>query len=409
MTLARTGIPDPQSIEPNPEASIITAQSPPPNRQTPIANRQSPLPTPSVAVGGKRIGPAHPVYIIAEAGVNHGGDLAVAHELIDAAHQAGADAVKFQVFSADRLVAASAPSCAYQKGQDRQATTQREMLRRLELEPAAFGELEAHAGRLDIDFLATPFGPAELDLLIRDLRVPAIKIASSDLVNVPLLSAAAASGLPLIMSTGASNLSEIDEAVGHVRRARSPELRSARADVQSSAGQRLILLHCVSAYPTDPGQARLACIRTLAERFEVPVGFSDHTPEAGFSALAVAAGAVILEKHLTLERQSAGPDHFFSLMPEQFGQYVIAARQAQAALGDGEVGVAPEEEEVRRLARGSIVTTVAVAVGQTLTAGDLAVQRPGGGIEPARWNEVIGRVTKTDIQTNTRLSWSMLR
>jgi sialic acid synthase SpsE len=394
MTVAKTEIPDPQSIEPGPEASIV--------------NRQSSLPTPSVAVGGKRIGPAHPVYIIAEAGVNHCGDIAVAHELIDAAHQAGADAVKFQVFSADRLAAASAPSCDYQKKHDRQATNQREMLRRLELEPAAFGELEAHADGLNIDFLATPFGPAELNFLIRDLRVPAIKIASSDLVNVPLLTAAAASDLPLILSTGASSLSEIDEAVGQVRRTRPPESRSAGADVQSPTGQRLILLHCVSAYPTDPGSARLACIRTLAGRFEVPVGFSDHTPEATFSGLAVAAGAVILEKHLTLERQSVGPDHFFSLMPEQFGQYVTAARQARAALGDGEIGVAPEEDEVRRLARGSIVSAVALAAGQTLTAGDLAVQRPGGGIEPARWNEVIGRVTKTDIQTNTRLSWSML-
>jgi N-acetylneuraminate synthase/N,N'-diacetyllegionaminate synthase len=409
MTVARTGIPDRQSLEPDPEASIVNPQSPIPDPQSSIVNRQSSIPTPSVAVGGKRIGPTHPVYIIAEAGVNHDGDIAVAHKLIDAAHRAGADAVKFQVFSADRLVAASAPSCAYQEKHDRHAGTQREMLRRLELEPAAFGELEGHAKRLNIDFLATPFGPAELDFLIRDLRVPAIKIASSDLVNVPLLTAAAASDLPLILSTGASSLSEIDQAVGHVRRARTPDPRSASPDVQSPAGQQLILLHCVSAYPTDPDNARLACIRTLAGRFNVPVGFSDHTPDAGFSALAVAAGAVVLEKHLTLERHAAGPDHFFSLLPEQFGRYVTAARQARAALGDGEVGVAPEEDEVRRLARGSIVSAVALAAGQTLTAGDLAVQRPGDGLEPARWNEVIGRVTKTDIPKNTRLSWSMLR
>jgi N-acetylneuraminate synthase/N,N'-diacetyllegionaminate synthase len=346
-----------------------------------------------VIIGHKAIGKANPVYVIAEAGVNHNGDPATARRLIDAAHAAGADAVKFQVFSADRLVAPAAPSCSYQQQHDAHAVTQHEMLKRLELHPAAFVELAVHAADLAIDFLATPFGVQEVAQLV-ELKVPAIKIASPDIVNVPLLEAAVATGLPLILSTGAATSAEIDQAVALIH--------------SHGAQGRLILLHCVSAYPTNPHQACLRRIRTLAERYALPVGFSDHTPDAEFSTLAAAAGAVILEKHLTLDQNSPGPDHFFSLTPEQFARYVASARDVEAVLGSGEIGVSPSEVEVRKLARGSIISASAISAGQAITANCLKIRRPGEGISPARWHDLIGRRAKTDIPANTPLEWQMI-
>lgn len=346
----------------------------------------------NVAIGQRVIGPGHPVYIIAEAGVNHNGNPAEAVRLIDAAKDAGADAVKFQIFCADDLVAADAPTCSYQ--QDAAGdVSQRELLRRLELSTEQFAELRAYADRIGIDFLATPFGITELHALV-ELSVPAIKIASPDIVNVPLLSAAASTGLPLIVSTGASDLVEVDAAVDQIRGER--------------AGNRLILLHCVSTYPTLPIEARLACIGTLSRRYGLPVGFSDHTADAAISSLAVAGGALVLEKHLTLDRSAIGPDHFFSLTPPEFARYIAAARQAQACLGDGQIACSEPEREVRRLARGSIVSTMAIRPGTRLTADMLTVRRPGGGIEPREWASVLRCLAKTDIPSDTPLAWHML-
>lgn len=239
------------------------------------------------------------VYIIAEAGVNHDGCLEKARALIDAARSAGADAVKFQAFSAARIAAADAPTCAYQATEA--GESQARMLARLELSPADFAVLKRYAEQRGIAFLCTPFSIPDLEMLVA-LGVSALKIASPDIVNVPLLRAAAATGLPLIASTGAATLDEIDAAVALL--------------TVAGARDRLSLLHCVSAYPTRPAEARLGCIRTLADRFGCPVGFSDHTDDAAFAALAVAAGARILEKHLTLDRSANGPDHFFSLEPD---------------------------------------------------------------------------------------------
>jgi|CXWL01.1.fsa_nt_gi N-acetylneuraminate synthase/N,N'-diacetyllegionaminate synthase len=345
---------------------------------------------PEVSIGNRLIGPNHDVYIIAEAGVNHNGDPARARSLIDAAKVAGADAVKFQVFSADRLVQPDAPTCAYQKS----SGGQHELLRKLELTAQCISDLKQHADRIGIDFLATPFGVEEVQQL-HELGVSAIKIASTDLVNTPLLLTAADTQRPIILSTGASLLPEIDKAVQLIR------------DRQTA--ERLILLHCVSAYPTQPAQARLRCIQTLARRFGVPTGFSDHTPDDDFSALAVAAGAVMLEKHLTLDRAEHGPDHFFSLMPDQFARYVCCARKTRASLGDGQLTIAPEEIEVRKLARGSLTARCAIPTGQEITSGLLTVRRPSGGIEPQRWDDVLGRRAKIDIPADAPLAWSMLQ
>lgn len=352
--------------------------------------------SPAVEIGAKRVGRGHPIYIIAEAGVNHDGELRRAKDLMRAARDAGADAVKFQIFSAERLVSADAPPCQYQRAAQTNSAypaSQRDILRRLELCPADWAELRTHADSLGIDFLATPFGLPDL-LTLTSLRPPAIKIASPDIVNIPLLVAAATTHLPLIVSTGAATLAEVESAVRLIRRHRHQD--------------RLVLMHCVSSYPTAPADARLACIQTLSTRFNVPVGFSDHTSEPTFSALAVAAGAVILEKHLTLSHKSEGPDHFFSLEPHQFAQYVRAAQDARTTLGSGAIQPSTDEDEVRRLARGSVVAVRGIRAGHTLEPDDLAIQRPGGGIDPEKWPELIGCIAKTDIPADTRLEWSMV-
>lgn len=348
---------------------------------------------PALAIGGVRVGEPGRVYVIAEAGVNHDGDASTARRLIDAAKESGADAVKFQMFRADRLVAADADTCAYQKDHVAGGGSQRDMLRRLELPDAAWAELKSHADRIGIEFLATPFGEPEVAALDA-LGVAAIKIASPDIVNVPLLEAAARTGRPLVVSTGAAERHEIDFAVALLRRTRE--------DVG------IALLHCVSAYPTDAADANLARIGALARRYHVPVGFSDHTVDAGFGALAVAAGAVILEKHLTLSRSGPGPDHFFSLEPPEMLRYVAGARRAATAMGESAWGPRGAEQEVRRLARGRIVAVSRVPRGKTLSSNDLMVQRPGGGIDPVYWEAVIGRKSLQEIPEGTPLAWSML-
>lgn len=348
---------------------------------------------PAVRIGRRRIGEEHGVFIIAEAGVNHNGDVGAARRLIDAAREAGADAVKFQAFSADRLVSADAPLCSYQAAHAKGVAGQQDLLRKLELRRTDFEGLKAHADTLGIVFLATPFGLDELRMLC-DLGLTALKIASPDLVNVPLLTAAADSGRPIILSTGAADLAEVDAAVERT--------------FQNGAVGRLILLHCVSSYPTKPADARLRCIRTLAERFHVPVGFSDHTAGVESGAMAVMVGATVLEKHLTLDRRATGPDHFFSLEPRAFAEYVAGARAAWHSLGDGVIQCAASERQVRELARGSVVATARIPAGKRLTADVLAIRRPGGGIAPDQWTAILGRVAKADIPADTCLSWAMI-
>ncbi|MCZ6817259.1 MAG: N-acetylneuraminate synthase family protein [Planctomycetota bacterium] len=347
---------------------------------------------PTIKIGDAVIGRGHPVYVIAEAGVNHNGEASMARELIDVAREAGADAIKFQLFSARRLVSASAPSCAYQHREN--PGTQRDMLSRLELDAAAFADLKSYADRRGIHFLATPFGVPELKHLVR-MDVPALKLASTDLINTPLLAAARNSRLPIILSTGASLVEEIDETAALL----SEQARSSR----------LAMLHCVSAYPTPPTDARLRTIATLEKRYRIPVGFSDHTEDPAISGLAVAAGACLLEKHVTLRRSMDGPDHFFSLEPDDLVRYIQEARSASAILGDGRIGLSASEREVRQLGRGSIVTVGHIRRGTPIAEENLDIQRPGGGIDPRDWNDVIGRVAATDIPPDTRLCWSLLK
>ena len=344
---------------------------------------------PRLRIGSARVGRGAPVYVVAEAGVNHDGELSVARELVHAAAEAGADAVKFQVFAADRLVTRQAPAAAYQQ-QAVHTESQYEMLARLELTHDEFVALADHVRNVGISFIATPFSVVDLEFLV-SIGVPAVKLASTDIVNGPLLESAAQSRLPVIASTGAADEREVAEAVDLVHRV---------------DGGPLALLHCISSYPTDEREANLAAIGSLARTFGCVTGFSDHTESTTIGSLAVAAGACIIEKHFTLDCRRAGPDHSFSLEPDRFAEYVGHIRAAEQIVGDGLIGPAPCEREVRDLARGSVVATRDIRAAELFTSAMLTVKRPGGGLEPNELRRLIGRSAARDISADTPLSWA---
>lgn len=346
---------------------------------------------PYISIGPAQVGAHAPAYVIAEAGVNHDGDPVMARELIHAAAEAEADAVKFQVFSAERLVTRRARAAAYQQNSTG-TNDQYEMLSRLQLSHDDFAMLSEYAGHCGVEFLATPFSVADLEYLVH-LKVRAIKLASPDIVNRPLLEAAAASGLPLILSTGAAEAVEIDQAVALLRN---------RDDYP------LALLHCVSAYPTPEARANLSVIARLTQRYACVSGFSDHTQSVDIGGYARIAGAAILEKHFTLDNNRSGPDHAFSLTPEKMADYIRGVRRAELMLGDGELGLQDEEREVREIARCSVVAVRDIRAGEILHKDMLAVKRPGTGIAPGQLQRLIGRQAKVDIQADAPLQWEAL-
>jgi N,N'-diacetyllegionaminate synthase len=331
----------------------------------------------SVDFFGRAVGPGRPCFVIAEAGVNHNGDPDLALQLVDAAAEAGADAVKFQTFSADAIASAGAGKAAYQQRLTG-GGSQREMLRRLELPWTAWVALKERAAARGIAFLSTPFDPPSAALLAR-LGLDAFKISSGDLTCHPLLRQVAAAGRPMILSTGMANLDEVADAVTLL------------------SGHPLALLHCVSSYPAPGDAANLRAIDTLARRFAVPVGWSDHTPGWEVTVAAVARGACIVEKHLTTDRNLPGPDHQASLDPEQFAAMMRALRAVETSLGDGVKRPHPCEHEARRIARKSLVGARDLPAGTVLTEGDLACMRPGDGLSPARLPELLGRRLTRDL------------
>jgi N,N'-diacetyllegionaminate synthase len=340
----------------------------------------------SFRIGPAVVGEGGAVYVVAEAGVNHDGRTDVARELIHAAADAEADAVKFQAFSADRLVTQNAPTADYQR-QAAQGSSQYEMLSRLQLPREAFAELAAYARQCDIEFLATPFSVEDLKFLV-SIGVQAIKLASTDIVNEPLLAAAAESGLPVMASTGAATAQEIGRAVDQFRK---------------PAAGPLALLHCVSCYPTAESQANLGRIRVLGEMFGCVTGYSDHTESICMGGYAVAAGARIIEKHLTLDRSWQGPDHAFSLEPAGMAEYIRQVRYAERLLGDGGVEAQDCELETRRLARGNIVAARDIVAGETLDPAMLTIKRAGGGLGVWEYQSVVGRRAKVGIPADTAL------
>lgn len=339
-----------------------------------------------IAIQGRSIGAGAPCFIIAEAGVNHNGDLALAHRLVDAAADAGADAVKFQTFDADALASADAPSAAYQQLATGQGS-QRDMLRRLTLDEPAHIELKRHADARGIIFLSTPFESASVELLER-LQVPAFKVPSGELTNHLFLRLLAQKGKPLLVSTGMSELAEVEAAVRVLL----------QAQVQGFA-----LLHCTSSYPAPLESVNLRAMQTLRSRFAVPVGYSDHTLGTVVPVGAVALGAKVLEKHLTLSRTMTGPDHAASMEPDEMARLVKEVRAIEAALGDGEKIVQPCERETQRVARKSLFVARDLPVGHRLSESDLVARRPGTGISPALLEEVLGRTLRRALPADAML------
>ncbi len=333
-----------------------------------------------------------PCFLIAEAGVNHDGDLGRARELVEVAAACGADAVKFQSFHADRLAAPDAPKPGYQRERTDASESQRDLLRRLELGPEAHAELFELARRRGIEFLSTPYDEACVALL-RDLGVTRLKIASGELTNVPLLRAIGAARRPTILSTGMATLDEVQAACATLRDAGAPEL---------------VLLHCTSSYPTRPEECNLAAMETLRRATGLPVGYSDHTPGIEIACAAVALGAVALEKHFTLDRALPGPDHHASLEPAELERLVAAVRSVTRALGSGEKRPMPSELEARALARRGLVARRELPAGCVLDAADLHARRPARGIPPSELDRVVGRTLRAPLAAGDPLRWEHL-
>jgi N,N'-diacetyllegionaminate synthase len=333
------------------------------------------------------------VTIIAEAGVNHNGDIEQACRLIDVAADAGADFVKFQTFDPEALAAPEARKADYQIKTTGNDESQLQMLRKLALSPADHQRLIDHCSQRDIGFLSTPFDDASAEMLA-GLGVAAFKISSGDLTNLPLLKFVSGFGKPMIVSTGMGDLEEVEDAVVAMR---------------SAGANDITLLHCVTDYPADPADANLRAMATLAAAFEVPVGYSDHTEGINVSLAAVALGATVIEKHFTLDRSLPGPDQLASLEPAELADLVTGIRTVEQALGTGRKIPSEKELQNRIAARRSLVTTQDIAAGQLLQRGDLAIMRPGSGLAPKELERVIGMRLRRAVPAGTVLVEEMLK
>ncbi len=330
-------------------------------------------------------------FVIAEAGVNHNGSLELALELVSAAKACGADAVKFQTFEARSLVTRSAAKAAYQRAPD-DDDSQYAMLAALELDLAAWRRIHAHCRDIGIEFLSSPFDEGAVDVL-DELGVRAFKVPSGEITNLPYLEHLGAKAKPVILSTGMAWLGEVEAAV---------------RTLQAAGVRDLTLLHCVTEYPAPPEQINLRAMATLATAFGLPVGYSDHTAGSEIAVAAVALGAVVIEKHFTLDTSLPGPDHTASLDPASFAAMVRAIRSVELALGDGRKRPAACELPNLVVVRKSVVATRDVRAGETIVRGDVVVKRPGSGIAPGDLDRVLGRRAARDIAADEVIDWSDL-
>lgn len=328
-------------------------------------------------------------FIIAEAGVNHNGDIDTALRLVDAAGECGADAVKFQSFSASKVVTASAGKASYQARDTDSGETQLEMLRRLELSRGEQERLFEYCLKKGVKFMSTPFDEESADFLY-ELGMDIFKVASGEITNRRLVQHIASMKRPMIISTGMSSIEDVRNAVSWATEAGGPPLT---------------LLHCVSSYPAPVEETNLLAIKTLGDAFGLPVGFSDHSTGVYLAPAAVALGAVVIEKHFTLSRRMKGPDHKASLEPAGLSEMIRGVRDVERAMGDGVKRASASEMELRRVARRSLVAARDLNAGDKLTAGDLTVKRPGVGIAPELMEEVLGRRTARDIDADSVITW----
>jgi len=331
-----------------------------------------------VRLGHRAVGPDQSVLVVAEATINHNGDLAMAKEMVRVAARVGADAVKFQAYHTEEFLSSKELTYTY-LSQGREVTeSQFDMFKRCELTRSDFEAIRDECRRENVLFIATATDVEAKDMLV-DLGVPAIKVGSDDLVHHPMLVAFARSGRPLILSTGMADLEEVRRAVDAVSQA---------------GGQELILLHCTSMYPTPEDRANILRIETLRRTFACPIGYSDHTFGVSAAAGAVALGACLVERHFTLDRNLPGPDHAFSADPKTLAELVAGVRVMEAHRGSGEVRPTTEEIQMRAIARRSVVAAEAIPEGTLLKVEHFAYKRPGTGIAPMDAGVLLGRRTK---------------
>lgn len=339
------------------------------------------------------VGEGQPCFVIAEAGVNHNGELELAKKLVDAAIEAGADAVKFQTFKAGNVVSRTAPKAEYQITPADPNTTQYEMLKRLEFSVEEESALKTYCRERGILFLSTPHDEESIEIL-DNLNVPMFKVGSGDVTNLTFLQRAARTGRPIILSTGMSTLGEVEEAV---------------QTILAQGNHGLILMQCVSNYPADANDCNLKAMETLRTAFGLPVGFSDHTLGNEVALAAVALGACVIEKHLTVDKNLPGPDHRASTEPGEFRAMVQGIRRIEQALGDGVKRPAESERAVMEVARKSLVAAVDIPKGTVIARHMLVVKRPGTGITPRCIEQIIGREAALNILADQPIRWEALR
>ncbi|WP_405289640.1 N-acetylneuraminate synthase [Methanobrevibacter sp.] len=328
-------------------------------------------------------------FIIAEIGVNHNGSVELAKKMIKSASDCGVDAVKFQTFVSEDLVSENAKTAEYQE-KNTNENSQLEMLKKLELSYEDFFELKKYAEKCGLMFLSSPFDFKSVDLLEK-LDVSLYKLGSGELTNFELIDYVLKTNKPLILSTGMATLDEIKETYDFIKNK-----------------DGLVILHCITGYPTSFEEANLNFIKTLQKELDVPIGFSDHSPGIELPIAAVALGACVVEKHFTLDKTLEGPDHKASLNPEEFKAMVDAIRNVEVAMGDGIRKFSENEKNIKKVARKSIILNNDIKKGTVLKKEMLSIKRPGTGIEPKYLNEVIGKIANKDLNSSVILQWEDL-
>jgi len=335
-----------------------------------------------IHIGKFIVGEGRPIFIIAEAGVNHNGSVVLAKKLVDAAKEAGADAVKFQNFTAEEVATADAGMADYQKRNTGKSKSQIDMIRKFELPASAFKEIAAYCKKRRVMFLSTPHGGfASVDVL-KHLRVPAYKFGSADLNNLPVLAYTARFKKPIIISTGMADMHDIAEAVSTIR---------------GAGNDKVVVFQCTTDYPAQYKDVHMRAMSTIRDTFGVVVGYSDHTVGNEASIIAVALGASILEKHLTLDNDMKGPDHKASANPEDFKKYVQAMRDAEVMLGSPKKTIAKSARQYMPLVLKSVVARSRIRRGEKLTKENLAIKRPAGGLPPKFYFDMLGKRATRDL------------
>lgn len=347
----------------------------------------------SFKISGKKIGVDQPVFLIAEAGVNHNNRLEFALKLIDAAAEAGADAVKFQTWKAEQLVTKDAKMADYQKRNTGKDESQFEMLKKLELKEEWYPELIKRAKQKGIILLSTPHGGFEsVDLMVK-YNFPAFKFGSGDITNLPMLEYAAKFKRPMLISTGMSDMAEVKEAVETVR---------------SAGNEKILVFQCTTDYPLSLKNVNLRAMETIKKELDVLIGYSDHTLGDQASIMAVTLGACMIEKHLTLSRRLKGPDHIASMEPKEFKELVERLRKVPKILGDGVKKSLVQELQYLTVARKSLVAQRDIKKGEKFTKENISIKRPGNGMLPKHYKEILGKIAKRDISEDSILLKDMI-